>query len=330
MAFGRKTGSLKKLKESLAKGGNGIFIKYVPKNGEMNVRFIQEPEEWVAYAEHYDELLKQSYPCNGEASCPGCSAGERKTARYLANAVNLDDQDRVMALQLPKTLANRLVVRYEKWGSLTNRDIELSRTGEGTDTQYDFDAGAVDRKNIAKYQPLDLLDVLEKVYDSVFGAGVEDDDEDDKPAVKKGRATTASTRRRAKVEEPEEDEDDEPEEEEDEPEEEPVRPPRRGSSRRKAAPEPEPEEDEDPEEDEEDDEPAPPVVRRRRAKVEPEPEPEPEEDEDEPDAEEYNEEDLLAMTLGRLRGIAREFRLDPKGKDKEALIDLILDGPAPY
>lgn len=177
MAMGQKMGSLKTLKQTLQKGGAGsAWIKYVPKNGSMNVRFIQEPEEWMNYVEHFDTTLRKSYPCNGEVSCPGCTTGERKSNRYLTNAVDVDT-DRVIPLQLPKDLANRLVVRYERNGTLIDRDFELSRSGEGLDTVYDLDAQAVDRKNVAKYQPLDLMKVLTDAYNDVFGESDAVDDQ---------------------------------------------------------------------------------------------------------------------------------------------------------
>lgn len=310
--FGRRTGSLKKLKESLAKGGNGSFIKFVPKNGELNIRFIQEPEEWISYTEHYDQVLKASFPCTQDTDCPGCASGERKSPRYLANAVNRDDKDRVIPLQLPKDLANRLVIRYEKWGTLTDRDIELSRSGEGLDTVYDFDAAAPDRKDVSKYKPMDLMKVLQDVFDSVFGEGSsdEDEDDDDEPKARRGRAANRSktTRRSAVTRTDEDDEADEDDEEEDE-----VPSRRRPVSRpsRRAAAD----------DDDEDEEPQP----RRRRKPEPEPEPEDEDEDEEP--EDYDLEELEAMTLGQLRSIARDMGIDPKGKSKEDLVDEIMDAP---
>lgn len=311
MAFGRKTGSLKRLKETLAKGGgNGAFIKYTPKNGSINVRFLQEPEEWVSYNEHYDLLLKASYPCSGEVDCPGCAGGERKSQRYLVNAVNLDDKDRVIPFQLPKDLANRLVIKYEKWGSITDRDMEISRSGEGLDTVYDFDASAPDKKNLAKYVPLDLLKVLEDVYNSVF-ADKADDDEADEPkpratAARRGRTPSAAARA-SKKPEPEDDEDDAEAEE-------PVR--RRPASRKPAVVD----DDEDEDDEDEDEKPAP---RRRTAKPEPEPEPE---DEDQ----EYDEDDLNAMKLGQLRGVARDLDIETAKVSREDLIEMILDAATPF
>lgn len=305
MPFGQKSGSLKNLKKSLAKGGGKGFIKFIPKNGSMNVRFIEEPENWVNYVEHYDQVARKSFPCSGERDCPGCVSGERKSSRYLANVVDLDDQQqRVVPLQMPKDLANRLVVKYEKWGSITDRDVELSRSGEGLDTVYDLDASVPDRKRIDKYQPLDLLQVLEDAYNAVFG---EDEDEDE-PEVKtgpvRGRKKSAAAKK-ATAPAPGSTLD----EDEEEPEEEPApvkKTAAKKTAAKKTAPkEPEFEPDEDEGEDEEPDEP--------------------EAEEPDEDEEEYTEEDLRAMPLGALRAVAREFGVSTKGKDADEIVNEIME-----
>lgn len=338
MAFGQKTGSLKNLKKSLAKGGGKGFIKYIPKNGSMNVRFIQEPEEWVNYLEHYDTTLRKSYPCSGEQACPGCRSDERKSSRYLANAVDLDNDNRVIPLQMPKDLANRLVVKYEKWGTIIDRDIELSRSGEGLDTVYDLDASVPDRKRIDKYQPVDLLKVLEDAYNNVFGPDDDDDDDDTtlgKPAVR-GKSRSAAARSARPVAEVDDDADED--EDEDEAEEEaPKRAPakkaaaKRAPAKKAAAKKPEPE----PEEDEDEEEEAPKPARKRAAAKPKEPEFAPDEDEDdeeeadEPDEDDedegYDEESLRAMPLGALRAVAREFGVATRGKSADTLIEEILE-----
>lgn len=306
MAFGQRVGSMKTLKKTLQKGsGGGAWIKWIPKNGSMNVRFIQEPEEWVNYVEHYDTTLRTSYPCNGEQSCPGCMSGERKSHRYLANAVNLDDNERVVPLQLPKDLANRLVVKYEKWGTLLDRDIELTRSGDGLDTVYDLDADVPSRRKMDKYQALDLLKVLDDAYNSVFNGTDEEEDEDDTPKpVTRGRKKSVAAKPEP-VEETEEDDD--------EVEVEAPKPAKKAPAKKAAAKAPEfvPDEDED-DEDEEDDTPA--VLADDT-------------DDDEPDVDDdegYTQEQLEALPLGALRAVARDFDVDPKGKSAKAIIKEIM------
>lgn len=330
MAYGQKAGSLRSLKKTLAKGGSGgAWIKYIPKNGSMNVRFIQEPEEFVNYIEHFDTVARKSYPCNGEASCPGCRSDERKTARYLTNVVDLDNGNRVIALQLPKDLTNRIVVKYEKWGSITDRDIELSRSGEGLDTVYDLDAGPVDRRSIAKYTPLDLDKVLEDAFNYVFGPDEDDADDEDTPTVQKAapsrgrkKSAAASVAKGGKAAAPAVDDEDDVDEDAVDEDEVPAKPAKK-STKKAAPPEPKFEvEDEDEPDDDEDDE-----------------------DDEGPDAEpdddevEYDEDTLRALPLGALRSVARDFGVVTKGKDADTIIAEIMesgdevddeDEPAPY
>ena len=308
MAIGQKMGSLKTLKQSLAKGGNNAWIKYIPKNGSMNVRFIQEPEEWINYVEHYDTVLRKSFPCNGEQSCPGCQGDARKSSRYLANAVDVDS-DRVIPLQMPKDLANRLVVRYERNGTLIDRDFELSRSGDGLDTVYDLDAAPADRKKIDKYQPLDLMKVLADAFDDVFGNNADEDDEDEKPEPKSStrpKPKTASKAAKALQSAHEVDEDDDVDDDED-------NDPTEKKPALKAAKE----------------------KAKKKGKKDKAPEPKftAEEDaEDEPDEDEeegYSEEDLRAMPLGALRAVARDFGVNPKGMDTDEIVEAILNNGEP-
>ena len=311
MAIGQKMGSLKTLKQSLAKGGNNAWIKYIPKNGSMNVRFIQEPEEWINYVEHYDQVLRRSFPCNGEQSCPGCQGDARKSSRYLANAVDVDS-DRVIPLQMPKDLANRLVVRYERNGTLIDRDFELSRSGDGLDTVYDLDASPADRKKIDKYQPLDLMKVLTDAFDEVFGGGGATLDEDETPKpVTKAKPKPRSKAAKALAEH-EVDEDDETDDDEDEtvPEKPAIKAAKdkaakkKGKKAKDAPPEPKFTADEDTDVDEPD-------------------------EEDDEDEDGYSEEDLRAMPLGALRAVARDFGVNPKGMDEDEIVDAILAAGEP-
>lgn len=308
MPIGQKTGSLKALKQSLSSGaGQGAWIKYVPKNGTMNIRFLQEPEEWVNYNEHFDQALRKSYPCTGETDCPGCQTQERRSNRYLANAVDLDNQ-RVVPLQLPKDLANRLVVRYEKYGTLMDRDYELSRTGEGLDTTYDLDPGAPTKMRLSQYQPLDLLQVLQESYDNVFGpsGNTNGNGSTTPPDVTKTRAKSAAASRTVAKPVQESDVD------EDEAEEQP-KPKTRSravpaSMGTKATKKPEPKFEPEPEDDEDQDEAVPE---------------EPGDDED--DEQVYDEATLKALPLGALRAVARDFGVETKGRKKAEIVQDILD-----
>lgn len=203
MAFGRKVGSIGELKKSLKKK-TGTFIKYIPKekDGTITVRFLEEPETWISFQEVFDQVKRASYPVPDEGM-PGFPSGDdRVSTRYLANAIDTE-ADKVIPLQLPKDLANQLVVRYEKYGTICDRDYELGRSGAGLDTTYYLTPESPTTRKVDKYEALDLEQVLEDAYNNVWG-----DDVEDKPAVKSKVTAGAAAKRRAQVEEVEDEPDD--------------------------------------------------------------------------------------------------------------------------
>lgn len=313
--FGNRVGNLKNLKKSL-KSGTGL-LRYIPKSGSLTVRFLEEPENWVNFYEHYDQQMKKSYPCIGtENNCPGCATEERRSSRYLANALDVNT-GKVIALQLPKDLTNSLVRKYERFDTLMDRDYILSRDGEGLDTEYDADAEAPMKRKLTAHVLFDLQELLAKVYNEVFGGDDDDDDDDEpaKPAAKKpgGRAKSAAAKKLA-----DEDEDDDDDEEE-----EPA-----PKSRKKMTPpardaEDDDEDDDEDEEDEEEDE----------DEDEDDEEDDEEDDDEDDDEDELTREDLEAQSIGQLRVLAKEYEDDDgnplvtTGLKKGQIIDLLV-GPA--
>jgi hypothetical protein len=182
---GRKMGSIRAVRSSVKKGSGGFLIKGVPTDGIV-VRYLTEPDGWFGYNEHYDNALKVFYPCI-EGTCPGCEEGLTRSYRYLANALHVDE-DKVIALKLAKTLANKIMLKYDKYGTIMDRDYELTRIGEGFDTEYDSEPLAVKKRLLKKYKLFDLLDVLEKAFQQAFGdEEEEDDDEDDEEETPRSR-----------------------------------------------------------------------------------------------------------------------------------------------
>lgn len=152
-----KMGSMKALKESLKKGGGGsqTYIKNVPADG-ITVRFLTEPEEWFGFMEYWDGDAKSFVPMVEGEILPD---GAKSSFRYLANAVDMDS-DRVIPLKLSKTCANSLILKYDKYDTITDRAYELQKHGEGLDTTYDVTPDAPSKMNLAKYDLLDLEQIL--------------------------------------------------------------------------------------------------------------------------------------------------------------------------
>lgn len=154
----KQMGSIKALKESLKKGGGSgsvTYIKNVPADG-ITVRFLTEPEQWFGYYEYWDDAAKNFVPMAEGEVIPD---GARPSFRYLASALDIDS-DRVVPLKLAKTAANSLILKYDKYDTMMDRNYELQKHGEGLDTTYDVTPDAPSKINLAKYETLDLESIL--------------------------------------------------------------------------------------------------------------------------------------------------------------------------
>ena len=170
---GGEFGSIQKVKASLKKASNA-FIKQIPANDVLLVRFLEEPDKWYGYYERYDEEVRAYYPVLESESFP---SGDRKPSfRYLANVIDLGD-DKVIPLKMPKDLANRLFTKYERNHTILDRDYELSRTGEGLETVYDCTPEPPSKKDVRRYKLMNLEQVLLDAHAFVFG-GLSDDTEE--------------------------------------------------------------------------------------------------------------------------------------------------------
>ena len=203
---GKKMGNIKALKESLKKGGSSLntFIKNVPAEG-ITVRFITEPEEWFGFYEYWNDESRNFVPMAVGEILPD---GARASFRYLASAIDIQS-DRVIPMKLAKTTANSLILKYDKFGTMIDRNYELQKHGEGLDTTYDVTPDAPSKLNLAKYEALDLEQILIQARASALGekdtsqsvSSLDDDDidEDEKKLVAVGKTTMVAEKPKKKV-----------------------------------------------------------------------------------------------------------------------------------
>lgn len=327
---GGKVGSLSRLREQLKKGGGGAFIKNVPANDVMVVRFLTEPDDWYGYKEAYDTEVRRYFPVLEGMEI---TSEQRVSNRFLAIVLDVTE-DKVIPLKMPKDLANRVLMRYDRYETIMDRDYELSRMGEGLDTTYDCAPGDKVKRNLAKYELLDLDEVIAKAADYAgTGNNVPESSSAKKAAAKRTVAVV---------------EDDDDDEEEETPV---VKAPVAKVAPKRPAPAPaaaveddDDEEDED-DEDDEDEAPAPAPVKKsapvKKAAAKPAVEEDdsfPEDDDDDEDDEEvavaaadeeggddsYSEAELQAMSLRDLRALAEAYGIDHAGLNKAALIEAIM------
>jgi len=272
-------------------------VRLTFKEGEARtVRFLHEPfgrRPWVEYYEHYVPGSgggNGAYvPCIDNCRLDG---DIRAGKRWYVNVWDRDSKQ-VRLLKLTGAMVENLIIKYERRGTMLDRDYSITRTGEGTDTKYHIEAEEKERFDQSNIKLIDIIGYLDQQAQSYYGGvksfkaksssiddddeedveDIEDDeeDEDEEEAPRKKKTTTTKARgRRVEPDEDEDDEEAEPDEEEDEEdeEEEPVRTTRAKAGRgRKAVEEDEDEEvdaDDEDDEDEDEEEEAP---RRKAVKT---------------------------------------------------------------
>lgn len=212
MAIGQKMGSVKNARKAVKKSSSGGagYITRIPSSddGGITVRFLNEPGDFFGYQRYYDELNQAYVPMEEDEKAPN---NYRVQKRYVACVVDIAD-DKVKVLDVPTSLFKSLINKYDKYETLLDRDYELERIGEGLDTDYDITPDAPSKKNLKKYDLIDLGEWLEAAREYALGNAEDDDDDDDddaprKPASRKGGAPKG--RARAAKPEPEEEDEDE-------------------------------------------------------------------------------------------------------------------------
>jgi hypothetical protein len=95
-------------------------------------------------------------------------------------------------------LAQKLDKRYDRFGTLTDRNWLLTRLGEGLDTDYDIESEGESKFASSKYTPLDLGEVLMKSRSWALSEEDADDEDEAKPAPKATKSAPAPAKAPAK------------------------------------------------------------------------------------------------------------------------------------
>jgi hypothetical protein len=164
-------------------------VLFVPTAG-VTVRFLTPSTDWVWYQEYWDNALKQYVVATEENESEYEDRDDPiwPSNRYLAAAVNISD-NRVVAVKLPKTLADDIKAMEEKYEekkgwSLSDYDLELSKEGTGQDTSYRVLFEEASNLDISRYEIPDLFKILEAMIDPDAvegGSEIEDDNAEDTP-----------------------------------------------------------------------------------------------------------------------------------------------------
>lgn len=241
----KRLGSIKKAKASVNKSSSsGDYTKSIPADG-ITIRFLEEPDQWYEIQQYWDEGDERMYIVTEET--PQHFVKD-SYVRYVCNVVDINENE-VIALAMPKTVAKAMMERHDKHHTVMDRDYELSKSGSGLKTKYLVTPEAPSKKNLDRYELKDIMEILEGMIPGDEDADMDEDEEDERPARRK-KSSASSRRKKSDDYDDDEDDDIDDEDDDDEEDEPPAR--KRRSSRRPSV---------DDEEEDEDDEPAP--VKRR-------------------------------------------------------------------
>lgn len=153
--------------------GNGNYLRRF-KPGETRVRFLDEIDEWFEYREHRS-IDGKSFPCTGDALCPGCTNPDEKVSRagrrYATNLL-LVDRGIVLPYVIPVTLASKMETRAQRNDdSVVTRDYVVIRKGTALDTEYDVDADEKYYIDLSTYESTkwDIESILAEMFAEVWG-----------------------------------------------------------------------------------------------------------------------------------------------------------------
>lgn len=212
----KRYGSAAKARAAVKGGGSNNALRRLKAEETVKVRFLQEPEDWHEAWYHYVDG-KFSW-CSQVRSCSGCSVGNRARKIVLANAVIMhSDRDgeagKVVVMQMPTTLADQVLKRHERFGTVLDRDYDLSREGATqNDTKYSVDYDEKKRRDLSRWE--DKIHDITAIVSSDISQNSSSDDSGEDEDDEEPRSTKKSSRRSSHEDEDYEDEDDEDAEDE--------------------------------------------------------------------------------------------------------------------
>lgn len=172
--------SIDELRRTATGGNRGgrsaqIFIK---PDSSIKFRFLTEPTGWMEYQEHYDEDKKKFVPAidNDPLDNHQSDRTRRTSRRWLANILNLED-GRVHVVKLNPDQLQRLLTRYQRYGTVMDRAYEIIREGGGRDSKYSMDQDDPVQMDVSNHLSKchDLEDYLLGEVDEYHGTTYQDE-----------------------------------------------------------------------------------------------------------------------------------------------------------
>lgn len=191
------------------KGGEGGYALVVKADSELCIRFLDEPDEWVEFYQHYmEEAEPRAFPCN-DGDCVGCDAGNKPSKKWAARVIDVTE-GKVRVFVMVRTVWDLLLGRrcFIKYKTILDRNYTIMRTGSTkNDTSYDVDPEDASRINLKKYRAeIDELDVTDFLMTQIPNLA-EREEQRSRSRRATARKATRGTATRRRVEEDVDDDD---------------------------------------------------------------------------------------------------------------------------
>lgn len=176
-------GLLDKIKSDVKKSGSSKGKLFYVKDGtKCRIRFLDDMEDGLEIPFHDSFERGINVPCREVygKSCPYCEDEDLRTrSQYIWNVYNYDAKE-VQLFMYPVNSFSpipALVAMHENYGTLTDRDYVISRTGKQTNTSYSvvpMDKVKFRNDKAKPYSKNQILKMIQKAYPEDT-----DEDEDD-------------------------------------------------------------------------------------------------------------------------------------------------------
>lgn len=176
---------MKKARAAMKGGTGNSNLVRLKADTTIKVRFLQEPEDWHEAWHHY---IDQKFYWCPRRNCEHCDSGNRPRKAALANAVIMaspqDNQmGKVVVVQMPPSLADQVLKRHERFGTVLDRDYDLSREGSGlNDTKYSVDYDDRKKRDLTRWE--DQIHDISAIVSSDMASGGDDEDEEPRSTKK--------------------------------------------------------------------------------------------------------------------------------------------------
>lgn len=189
-------GLIDKMKQDIAKsGGNRGKIVYLRPDTKLRIRFLTDMDDGHEITFHDSFAKSINVPCQEQLGrpCPYCDDEDLRTrSMYVWTVWDYEAKETKLFMFAVNNCSPipQLMAFYENYGTITDRDYVIGKTGKGTNTAYNVipqDKNKFRNPKAKPYTERQILKMLDKAYPAPDAEDMEDD-EDERPTKKPSKS----------------------------------------------------------------------------------------------------------------------------------------------